>query len=150
MKISVFLGIIVQEFMQRKIDDFKFSSFLCFTWNKGSLRSTNQADPSCFYFRISWLFMERRCCCFHPLYFVQGLRSLDHWLLQKLSMKTFDQKFKFLIKNRYFGALIFQEHELTSWPPKIVIFKILFDATIVLNLMIKKRPLTFSKLKKQF
>ena len=29
--------------------------------------------------------------------FVQGLRSLKHWLLQKLSMKIFDQKFRFLI-----------------------------------------------------
>ena len=34
---------------------------------------------------------------FCPLYFVQGLRSLEHWLLQKLNMKTSHQKFKFLI-----------------------------------------------------
>ena len=38
---------------------------------------------------------------FCPLHFVQGLRSLQQWVLQKLSMKTFDQKFKFLIK-KYF------------------------------------------------
>ena len=56
--------------------------------------STNQADPGCLYFRISWILMER--CWFyffHPLHFLQGLRSLKHWLLQK-----FDQKFRFLIK----------------------------------------------------
>ena len=35
---------------------------------------------------------------FHPLHFLQGLRSLKHWLLQKLSMKIFDQKFSFLIQ----------------------------------------------------
>ena len=63
--------------------------------------STNQADPGCFYFRISWILMERRWFYFfHPLHFLQGLRSLKHWLLQKLSMKIFDQKFRFLIKNR--------------------------------------------------
>ena len=61
--------------------------------------STDQAIPSCFYFRISWILMEQ--CCFYffcPLGFLQGLRSLKHWLLQKLSMKNLDQKFKFLIK----------------------------------------------------
>ena len=61
--------------------------------------STNQADASCFYFRISWILMEQRWLnFFHPLHFLQGLRSLKHWLLQKLSMKIFDQKFRFLIK----------------------------------------------------
>ena len=28
---------------------------------------------------------------FRPIHFVQGLRSLEYWLLQKLSMKTFDK-----------------------------------------------------------
>ena len=38
--------------------------------------STNQADPSCFYFRISWILMERLWFYFfHPLHLVQGLRS---------------------------------------------------------------------------
>ena len=61
--------------------------------------STDQAIPSCFYFRISWILMEQRCFYFFcPLGFLQGLRSLKHWLLQKLSMKNLDQKFKFLIK----------------------------------------------------
>ena len=61
--------------------------------------STNQADPGCFYFRISWILMERYWFYFlHPLHLMQGLRSLKHWLLQKLSTKTFDQKFSFLIK----------------------------------------------------
>jgi len=60
---------------------------------------TNQADPGCFCFRISWILMERRWFYFfRPLHFLQGLRSLKHWLLQKLSMKIFDQKFRFLIK----------------------------------------------------
>ena len=38
--------------------------------------STNQADPGCFYLRISWILMER--CWFYffrPLHLVQGLRS---------------------------------------------------------------------------
>ena len=61
--------------------------------------STNQALPSCFYFKISWILMEQRCFYFFcPLGFLQGLRSLKHWLLQKPSMKNLDQKFKFLIK----------------------------------------------------
>ena len=38
--------------------------------------STNQADPSCFYFRSSWILMERRWLYFfRPLYLLQGLRS---------------------------------------------------------------------------
>ena len=61
--------------------------------------STDQAIPSCFYFRISWISMEQRCFYFFwPLGFLEGLRSFKHWLLQKLSMKNLDQKFKFLIK----------------------------------------------------
>ena len=61
--------------------------------------STNQADPSCFYFRISWILMEWRWFYFFcPLHLVQGLKSLEHRLLQKLSMKNFDQKFRFFIK----------------------------------------------------
>jgi len=61
--------------------------------------STDQAIPSCFCFRISWILMEQRCFYFFcTLGFLKGLRSLKHWLLQKLSMKNLDQKFKFLIK----------------------------------------------------
>ena len=60
--------------------------------------STNQADPSFFSFRILWIWMEQHCFYFfRPLHFVQGLRDLEHWLLQKLSMKIFDLKLKFLI-----------------------------------------------------
>ena len=47
-----------------------------------------------------------------PLHLVQGLRSLQHWLLQKLSMKIFDQKFDSSLKNRYFSSPIFQESEI--------------------------------------
>ena len=61
--------------------------------------STDQALPSCFYFRISWILMERPWNNFFgSCGFLQGLRSLKHWLLQKLSMKNWDQKFEFLIK----------------------------------------------------
>ena len=74
--------------------------------------STDQAYSSCFYFRISWILMEQHCFYFFcPLWFLQGHRSLKHWLLQKLGMKNLDQKFKFFIKKRYFGVLIFWEPE---------------------------------------
>ena len=74
--------------------------------------STNQAIPSCFYIRISWILMEYRCFFFFcPLGFLRGLRSLKHWLLQKLSMKKLDQNLNSSLKNRYFGALIFFEGE---------------------------------------
>ena len=68
-------------------------------YSRRPVPSKDQALPSCFYFRISWISMER--CCFYffcPLGFLRGLRSLKHWLLQKLSMKNLDQQFKFLIK----------------------------------------------------
>ena len=61
--------------------------------------STDQAIPSCFYFRISWILMEQRCFYFFcPLGFLEGLRSLKQWLLRKVSIKNLDQKFKFLIQ----------------------------------------------------
>ena len=65
-----------------------------------------------FYFRITWILIEQ--CCFYsfaPLHFVQCFRSLKHWHVQKLRMKTFDQNSSFLLKNRNFGALTFQERE---------------------------------------
>ena len=65
--------------------------------------STNQADPSCFNFRIAWILMEGRWFYFfRPLHLMQGLRSLEHWLLQKISMTILDQKFRFLIKKQVF------------------------------------------------
>ena len=65
--------------------------------------SNNQADPSCFYFRISCILMERRWFYFfRPLHLMQGLRSLEHWLLQKISMTILDQKFRFFIKKQVF------------------------------------------------
>ena len=135
----------------------KLSNYYCM-YVRRPVPSTDQAIPSCFYFRISWILMEQRCFYFFcTLGFLEGLKSLKHWLLRKLSMKNLDQKFKFLIKNRYFGALIFQKiwffkHLIynfkTSWPQKISIFKKDFNVKITLILMIKKRPLPFSKLKK--
>ena len=72
------------------------------------------------------------------------------------------------IKYEHFGSkilishwkmdIIFQEIEFfkhlkcnfkTSWPQKFSIFKNVFTMKITLNLRIKKRSLTFSKLKKQ-
>ena len=45
-------------------------------WIRCLMGSTNQADPSCFYFRISWILMEWLWFhFFHPLHLVQGLRS---------------------------------------------------------------------------
>ena len=71
----------------------------CLLHSRCLMVSTIQADPSCFYFRISRILMEQHWFyLFCPLHLVQGLRSLKHWLLQKLSMKIFDQKFRFLIK----------------------------------------------------
>ena len=56
--------------------------------------STDQACSSGFYFRIAWKSTERPCFLpNHSLSFLQGLRSLKNWLLQKLSMKSLDQKF---------------------------------------------------------
>ena len=76
------------------------SNWFCYYLsNRCLMVSTNQADSCCFYFRISWILMERRWFYFfRPLHLVQGLRSLKHWLLQKLSMKFFEQKFRFLTK----------------------------------------------------
>ena len=34
---------------------------------------------------------------FCPIHLVQGLRRLDDCLLQKLGIKTFDQKFKYVL-----------------------------------------------------
>ena len=50
---------------------------LCTTdYNRYLMVSTDQADPSCFYFRISWILMEQHWSYFfHPLHLVQGLRS---------------------------------------------------------------------------
>ena len=75
--------------------------------------------------------------------FLQGLRSLKNWLLQKLRLKGPNS----LLNIGYFGALIFEELKFfdpkkynckTSWPQKISIFKILIDTIITLVLMIKK------------
>ena len=72
-------------------------------------------------------------------------------------MKSLDKNFNSLLKNGYFGALIFQEIKFfehlrynfkTSWPKKVSIFKILYTAKITLTLMIKKMPLTFLDVKK--
>ena len=73
-----------------------------YTYIRRPVPSTNQALPSCFYFRIPWILMEHRFLFLCSLGFLQGLRSLKHWLLQKLSMKSLDQKFRFPIKKYVF------------------------------------------------
>ena len=51
-------------------------------WSKMPIRrlmgSTDQADPSCIYFRISWILMDRPWIYFFcPLHLLQGLRSTN-------------------------------------------------------------------------
>ena len=47
--------------------------------------STDLADPSCFYFRISWILMDQHCFyVYGPLGFLQGLKN---WLFQNVGMK---------------------------------------------------------------
>ena len=61
--------------------------------------STNQADPRCFYFRISWILMGRHW--FH--FFLSSPFSAGPqkpWTLtaSKITYEKFDQKFRFFIK----------------------------------------------------
>ena len=87
---------LVQQIRQQGVRSYCPISKLC---SRRPVPSTDQAIPSCFYFRISWILMEQRCFYFFcPLGFLQGLRSLKHWLFKKLSMKNLDQRFKFLNK----------------------------------------------------
>ena len=86
-------------FVIKQKDNPTFHFDRSWVYSRRPVPSTNQALPSCFYFRILWILMEQHCFyLFCPLGFLQGLRSLKHWLLKKLSMKNLDQKFKFLIK----------------------------------------------------
>ena len=93
---------------------FQVSTFFDITTSlyiKCLMVSTNQADPGCFYFRISWILMEGHWFnFFRPLHLMQGLGSLEHWLLHKISMTILDQKFRF----RYFCSNISR-----TWPLKI-------------------------------
>ena len=120
--------------------------------------STDQADPMCFYFRISWILMERLWFYF---FFVPSTccraseaSKIDYF---KNWVWTFWTKnFNSSLINGCFGAIIFQEIEFfehlkcnfkTSWPQKISIFKKHFTAKITLVLMIKKCPYLFPSLK---
>ena len=80
--------------------------------------STSQADPSCFYFRIMNIDGRMLISFFCPLHLMQGLRSLEHWLLQKLSMTILDQKFRFLIKTQVFLCCNISKTWI-FWPLKI-------------------------------
>ena len=59
--------------------------------NRRPVPSTDQALPSCFYFRISWILMEQLCFYFFcPLGFLQGLRYiLSTQLLQAQKLKSY-------------------------------------------------------------
>ena len=56
---------------------FKFGQYYRYYINIRCLMiSTDQADPSCFYFRISWILMERHWFYFfRSLHLVQGLKN---------------------------------------------------------------------------
>ena len=56
--------------------------------------STDQADPSCMYFRITWILMKRLWFYFFcPLHLLQGLRSLRNWLhTSKIKYEHFGPK----------------------------------------------------------
>ena len=74
---------------------FSLKYFLCLRWNymlhtkfsnfcslqvltRHLMGSTDQADPCCFYFRISWILMERPWFYFFcPLHLLRGLRSTN-------------------------------------------------------------------------
>ena len=57
-------------------DGWSAYSYMNVLTNRCLMGSTDQADPSCFYFRISWILMQQLCFYFFlPLHFVQGLRS---------------------------------------------------------------------------
>ena len=74
-----------------------------------------QACSSDLYFRIAWKSMKQPCFLQNrSLSFLQGLRSLKNWLLQKLNMKSLDQNVSFLVENGYFVALIFQAIEFLN------------------------------------
>ena len=50
----------------------------CLMCSRCLMVSTDQADPSCFYIRISWILIERHWFYFFcPLHLMQGLRSLE-------------------------------------------------------------------------
>ena len=105
--------------------------------------STNQANPSCFYFRISWILIEWCCFYFFSLsWFSAGPQKPQILTALKTKPENFEPKI--------YETCIFDNYKYnfkTSWPPKISISKFVFISIITLNLMIKKRPLTFSNYK---
>ena len=70
------------------------------------LGSTNQADPSCFYFRISWILMER-----HWFYFCRASEASNIDCFKTQVWKFWTKNSNSSLKNRYFGVLIFLERE---------------------------------------
>ena len=57
--------------VRRFLTIFDAPNLPCLTiYTRCPMGSTDQADPSCFYFRISWILMER--CCFY-LFFVPSV-----------------------------------------------------------------------------
>ena len=85
--------------------------------------STDQADPSCLYFRISWILIEHTLILFFlPPQLVAGPQKPQTLTASKPKYENFEPKFK------------------TSWPQKISIYKILFDTINTLILRLKKAP----------
>ena len=87
--------------------------------------STDQADPSCIYFRISWILMERpwfyffvpSTCCR-----ASEASKIDYF---KNKVWTFWTKnFNSSLKNGYFGAIIFQEIEFFGPKCLYLIFEV--------------------------
>ena len=80
------------------------TSFTCWKWNMGEMfglkfhflylhtrrlmGSTNQADPSCFYFRFSWILMEWCCFYFFVLNFFQAYQLSSCYFLYVLTSKA--------------------------------------------------------------
>ena len=103
-----------------------------------------------FYFRISWILMEWHCFfVFLSPPLCAGPQKPQKLTASKIEYENFWPKnLDFLLKIRYFGALISQELELfdhykhnsiTSCPQKILIFKILLNSMIKLFLSLKSK-----------
>ena len=103
---------------------------------RGPVGSTDQANPSCFYFRISWILME------WPWFYlflspplVAGPQKPQKLTASKPKYENFGPKIP--IPHEKIGIYNFK----TSWPQKISIYKFLFDTIVTLILMINKMPL---------
>ena len=72
--------------------------------------STNQADPSCFFFRISWILMEGHFF-FVPSVFCRASEASNIDCFKIQVWKFWTKNLNFSVKNGKLGALTFQECE---------------------------------------